>query len=531
MSRVSLLDRLYSNKKKGAMSFDYDRLCAPPIRAIFSESDIQELIKIATSARYSGNINKKYELIDSVMKCRGFKRAHAGTNRLVYNFLGDPSFVAKVAVDSVGMKDSPAEYMNQEWFKPFCCKIFEVDSSGVIAFVERVNPISSIEEFSSLADDIFNMMVTKIIGKYVVDDLGVEKFMNYGIRQDSHGVRFGPVIIDFPYAYELDGAKMICKRPINGIPCDGEIDYDAGLSHLICTKCGRIYQARELASNSSGVKFMYIGTDSTSVRVQVIDSDGNIISDSGRTSRNLLTLDEYKNGGKINKMEPGVYKVDKIVREKRKFKERIREEHFAKLQRERMAELINKKQKKFNPVIETETRIRAKTIKENPESHQNTGYNFTSYTDTTIKIGRIITDNDSEEAMVVDEPIIEEPEKVIAVSDTVQPVETAEVETKETESDRERKVFPELENEHKTLSFSQDVAETIMDAIYNPSTTYEDISYDDYEPEDEVGDPEEDTDDDEEYYDYSKYNDKSSRKLHQKNRNKGFNSIDDMEDF
>ena len=165
MSRVSLIEQLYV-KRKSALEFNYDALTAPPIRSIFTQQDIDELYRIATSLKYSANMEKKYELIDAIMKARGFKKAHSGTNRVVYNFLENPTFVAKVALDKVGLRDSPAEYKNQEFFKPFCCKIFEVVPTGVLAFVERVNPITSLEEFQSISDDIFNMMITKIIGKY-----------------------------------------------------------------------------------------------------------------------------------------------------------------------------------------------------------------------------------------------------------------------------------------------------------------------------------------------------------------------------
>ena len=254
MSRVSLLEQL-KVERKSALEFEFEKLWAPPIMSLFTPADIQELIRIATSIRYNGNINKKYELIDAVMRRRGFRRAHCGTNRVVYNFLESSAFVAKVAIDKVGMIDSPAEYINQQYFQPFCCKIFEVDPSGVIAFVERVNPISSIEEFMSVADDVFNMMVTKIIGKYVVDDLGTNTFMNFGVRQNSNGYTFGPVIIDFPYVYELDGAKLKCQTEVLNKNtgqteiCNGDIDYKPGFNGLICTKCGRTYRARDLAKS------------------------------------------------------------------------------------------------------------------------------------------------------------------------------------------------------------------------------------------------------------------------------------------
>lgn len=295
MSRISVLDAIYTAKKGGnALDFNYDRLCAPPIRSIFNQYEISALYRIATSIRYNANIEKKYELIDSIMTAKGFKKAHCGTNRIVYNFLEMPTFVAKVALDKVGLADSPAEFKNQEFFKPFCCKIFEVDPSGVIAFVERVNPITSLEEFLSISDDVFNMMITKIIGRYVVDDLGTEKFMNYGLRYNADGTTFGPVIIDFPYAYELDGAKLYCNREVfPGIRCKGEIDYDNGFNKLICNKCGKVYKAQELKKDDKDILLIYT-SDNGGIHMRArIVANGKVIKDTGYSSDSILTKDEY----------------------------------------------------------------------------------------------------------------------------------------------------------------------------------------------------------------------------------------------
>ena len=295
MSRVSVLESLYS-KKKSALEFNYDNLWAPPIRALIPQEDINELIRIATSLKYNGNIDLKYKLIDKVMNKRGFRKAHAGTNRVVYNYLEDPRFVAKIAIDRVGMKDTPSEFKNQKFFAPFCCKIFEVDESGVIGFVERVNPITSLEEFLSVSDDIFNMIITKIVGKYVVDDIGTTKFMNFGLRMNG----FGPVIIDFPYAYELDGRKLRCnkmnKTPFGQVPCGGEIDYDAGFNYLVCTKCGRTYQARDLANETKDILILNSeGREDIMSRVRIIDPKTHkVIIDDCTSTRNYISKEKYE---------------------------------------------------------------------------------------------------------------------------------------------------------------------------------------------------------------------------------------------
>ena len=298
MSRVSLLDQLYCGNNKSALEFDYDKLWAPPIRSLFTQEDINELYRIATSLKYNGNVDLKYKLIDSVMISRGFKKAHAGTNRVVYNYLEDIRFVAKVAIDKVGIKDTPREFKNQQWFKPFCCKIFEVDPTGVIGFVERVNPITSLEEFLSVSDDIFNMIITKIVGKYVLDDIGSDKFMNFGLRQNSNGISFGPVILDFPYAYKLDDKKLICNKRIDtpaGIQyCGGDIDYDVGFNYLYCTKCGKKYTARDLADETNNEILIIEGSSDIMFRAKIVDSEGNVIKDSGLSSKTYANKDQIK---------------------------------------------------------------------------------------------------------------------------------------------------------------------------------------------------------------------------------------------
>lgn len=332
MSRVSVLESLYS-KKKSALEFNYDNLWAPPIRALIPQEDINELIRIATSLKYNGNIDLKYKLIDKVMNKRGFRKAHAGTNRIVYNYLEDPRFVAKIAIDRVGMKDTPSEFKNQKFFAPFCCKIFEVDESGVIGFVERVNPITSLEEFLSVSDDIFNMIITKIVGKYVVDDIGTTKFMNFGLRMNG----FGPVIIDFPYAYELDGRKLRCnkmnKTPFGQVPCGGEIDYDAGFNYLVCTKCGRTYQARDLANESKDILILNSeGREDIMSRVRIIDPKSRkVIIDDCTSTRNYISKEKYEaylsHSGEFTPVE----KVGGTRINKRKSKEEMKNSYYTNL--------------------------------------------------------------------------------------------------------------------------------------------------------------------------------------------------------
>ena len=298
MSRVGLLEKMYTHRKS-IFDFDYDALRAPRILELLTLTDVGDLHSIATSLKYSANINKKYKLIDQIMKRRGFKKAHAGTNRVVYNFLDLPTIINKIAIDRVGITNNPDDFKNQKFFKPFCNKIFENDLSGTVSMVERVNPITSLEEFLSVSDDIFNLMITKIIGKYVVDDLGSEYYMNYGIRHLANGATFGPVLIDFPEAFELDEKKLICVNnlgtPYKPIYCGGEIDYDSSLSHLYCTKCGKSYTAKDLKKPNCGILFCNEDIDEEVFmpRVKIVDrKTKKIILDNGKSSSIFINLEK-----------------------------------------------------------------------------------------------------------------------------------------------------------------------------------------------------------------------------------------------
>jgi hypothetical protein len=359
MSRISVLDTLYTKNRKSASEFDYDKLYAPPITALIPPQDIRELSNVSSSLKLNGNMDKKYKIIDQIMTMRGFRKSHCGTNRVVYDCLEVPTIVAKIALDRVGKKDSPAEFRNQNFFKPFCCKIFEVDPTGSVAFVEKVNPVSSLEEFMSISDDVFDLLISKIIGRYVVDDLGSDSYMNFGIRDCANGCRFGPVIIDYPYAYELDGNKLICSREIDTTIgkaiCGGEIDYDAGFNHLYCCRCGKRYTAQDLAKETKDI--MMFGSDVKEVigmRARVI-SDGKVILDSGRSSDTYMSKDDYNNINSTIMLPGREYVVSKTLRKKYKSSSDVRRDYYTDLQRKYFSNTNTEEHNDTNEVIVDDT--------------------------------------------------------------------------------------------------------------------------------------------------------------------------------
>lgn len=242
--RVNILERLLFTGTTTPMEFEWEQL-APDVDLyqLVTQEDIDYIHGIITSARYSGNSRLRISKIDEIMKFRNFTKFAGGTNRLVYIHPMAPNMVFKVAVDAVGIRDNPSEYYNQKLLKPFCTKVFQCSPCGTIASFQRVEKITSEEEFLSVLDDYILLMEVLVDGKHVFDDIGAKYFMNYGIWKGK-----GLVILDFPYMYEIDGSKLTCKNILDdGTICNGEIDYTKTFDEIRCTKCGRIYRAGDLA--------------------------------------------------------------------------------------------------------------------------------------------------------------------------------------------------------------------------------------------------------------------------------------------
>lgn len=281
---MNVQELLYS-KEMSPLEFQFEKLCGPPVEYLLSYQDIINLNKIATSLRLASNIKLKYKEMDAIMKARGFQHFACGTNRRIYRYLEDDSFLFKVALDKVGLSDNPNEFRNQQLLKPFVAKMFSTTSCGTVASVEKVMPIASREQFKTVASDIFDMLYQKILGKYVLEDIGEKCFMNYGLRKG-----FGPCLLDYPYLFEVDYEKLICKNRINGYICNGLIDYDIGFNTLRCEKCGKEYTARSLQKFIEKKLVLIEDTDYSmdNLRFTITDQEGNIILDKSQKESEII---------------------------------------------------------------------------------------------------------------------------------------------------------------------------------------------------------------------------------------------------
>lgn len=298
MARLDVLNMLYA-KKKSIKDFNYDALTAPPLLSLLSQQDIYTIDMICNDPTMNSKLRERKKCIDQLLQPRGFVRFASGTNRVVYKFLEDQSFLLKVAISEPGIKDSYYEYKNQFHLKPFCAKCFETSQSGAVGLFERVETINNIHQYLDVADDHFKLLNDKVIGKYVMADVGTKFWMNLGIR-----VGFGVVFVDYPLLYELDGNKLFCnaKNPITNIPCGGQIDYDAGYNFLYCTKCGKQHLASRLAKNAYDDSIIFVKGKGKAKMV---------ISVNGVKLETLSTADTYldKKVNKKDKIKTGKFAV------------------------------------------------------------------------------------------------------------------------------------------------------------------------------------------------------------------------------
>lgn len=312
MNRKENLDILYTSPPMDQNLAVFEKIQIPCyLHQLLSYQDIAQLNYIAKNKKLSSQPTVKLSMIKNIMEARGFKRLAGGTNRIAYKYMEDQRFVVKVAYDHVGLSDNLSELYNQHILKPFCTKVFDVSPCGTVGLFERVNPITNREQFYQISADIFDIIVNRFLGKYILADFGTKFFLNWGVRKDAH-----PVILDFPYIYELDGTKLYCNKPDitteSGF-CGGEIDYDDGFNNLRCTKCGKTFLASELK----------LAFENKSNDIIISQEDMNMIVNVYKDGQLFQSVDSTK--------ETETYKTNKFGKRKEtplEYRTRKREKNF-----------------------------------------------------------------------------------------------------------------------------------------------------------------------------------------------------------
>ena len=247
LARLETINRLtsYNESLKFTIS-DWNKMSKPPLISYVPLNVIEQVRQVVDSVRLMNLPSKKYKMVNEILSPLGIKPLASGTNRRTFYVEYDPSVVIKIASDRVGKRDNLSEFRLQEVVKPFCTKTFDVTPDGIMSLVERVETMTSYQFKYVYTGDIFDFIMLILDRGYIMEDIGGNFHKNWGLR-----VGFGPVILDYPYVFEVDYTKLRCSfvDPITKEKCDGYLDYDysKGMSEIVCTKCGTRYSARSLA--------------------------------------------------------------------------------------------------------------------------------------------------------------------------------------------------------------------------------------------------------------------------------------------
>jgi len=247
----SLLD--LSNKQ---LSFNNDiaeylrNFIKPPLRYYIPEPALISLYNISCDSKLANNPKKRFEIQNNILESYGFKPLASGTSRRTFYCVYDPQIIIKLGSDMIGRSDNLSEFILQRVLSPFCPKILDVDQTGSVMLSERVETMTE-DDYKRWIKEIFAFVESYFQLGYIFEDIGLYSFKNWGVR-----IGFGPVLLDFPYLYQIDWNKMTCDKidPNTHKKCGGQIgyNYEAVMSEIICHKCHVRYSAQYLAKPITG---------------------------------------------------------------------------------------------------------------------------------------------------------------------------------------------------------------------------------------------------------------------------------------
>lgn len=217
----------------------------PPIYSYIPNTVINQLYQISCDYKLANNPKKRFDLQNDILAPYRFKPLASGTSRRAFYCTYDPNIIIKLGSDMIGRSDNISEYSMQHILSPLCTKILDVDPTGSVMLAERVDVMTE-NDYKDWVEDIFLFIESFYRIGYIFEDIGLYSFKNWGIR-----LGFGPVLLDFPYIYQVDWDKMICNRidSTTHKKCGGIIgyNYESVLSEIICHKCHARYSAQYLA--------------------------------------------------------------------------------------------------------------------------------------------------------------------------------------------------------------------------------------------------------------------------------------------
>lgn len=209
----------------------------------------EELAEALHTIVYTGNINNatKVESMKIALAPLGFEWHGTGTNRVVFTHCDYDNLVFKFAVDYMGIKDNNAEMRlsnEEEVLSEYIVECFE--NIGTVltqlkADMVGIEPYGTVDRFNELKiyKKYIKPVLEKLVGLYVLDDVGKDKYNNWGwmVKEDGE---LRPIMIDYAYLYPTSECDLRCNRYIEekGGKCGAMMEYNKKLTHFKCPVCG-----------------------------------------------------------------------------------------------------------------------------------------------------------------------------------------------------------------------------------------------------------------------------------------------------
>lgn len=158
-------------------------------------------------------------------------------------------------------------------------------------------------------------------------------------------------MLDYPYVYRVDEAKLFCNRVDEfGNRCTGLIDYDAGFNHLFCTKCGKRYLALDLEDKNPVNDIVIRRGGKYPMKVTIVNSDGT------RTepirSSSVMVKPAKKSNEKFSGLKVRISGSEEIIKED---KPEVKEEVLQEQPIEEIPEMTQEAPEETNEEIQTES--------------------------------------------------------------------------------------------------------------------------------------------------------------------------------
>jgi hypothetical protein len=227
------------------------RLNALPFeaRCMLGEIPLQKGMYMDSRQQKCIDILRSYNVDFNVVGC--------GTNRFITKYDG---YAVKIALDKEGIADNKQEWAVSEMLDPDVAETFEISNGGHLLVASYFPAFTSANEMFCYSVQIQDILKKWNSRGFLLGDVGLTKvnYANWSPGRNGH-----PKCIDYGYVFpgSLDLFQCICG-------CDALTVTDANFTAYQCTKCGHVYQDRDLRNRISATERAKLFGNTTGIRMK-----------------------------------------------------------------------------------------------------------------------------------------------------------------------------------------------------------------------------------------------------------------------